>query len=397
LNKIKAVHTGVSGFPFGSAAINRCLSIYSILHKSGIEVLAINNKAVHLKNSANKVEKKGSFESVSYVNTTPLIYKPKNPIKRRLNNFFGTINEFLLLFKLGFKREIDVMFFYPRGYFFDLVFYWIFSKIFRFKILSHYVEYRSSFESRKNSFWLRLNDSLFDKHFMFFVDGVIPISEYLIDKVKERKKEIPLLKIPPLIDFNLFKGVEKNTAEKYFLYVGSTSYYKAIRLILDAYELIDNNKLRLTLIVHGPDLNKVKEDVNRSPKKDLMTILSGLDYKDLVQYYKNAEALLIPLSNSIQDKARFPQKISEYLASKNPIITTNYGEIKYYFKDNENAFVAKDNTPEYFSEKMKFIIENSEISKEIGLKGFETGLKYFDNNSYRTELTNFLYQELKID
>ena len=53
--------------------------------------------------------------------------------------------------------------------------------------------------------------------------------------------------------------------------------------------------------------------------------------RGLINKYENANALLILLTNSIHGRAQFPHKISEYLASDNLTIITNYGIIRYYF------------------------------------------------------------------
>ncbi len=395
--KVNIVHVGVSGVPFGrSAAINRCMAIYSIFSTDLFNVLAINNKADNAIEGTNKINKKGIHLNISYQYTTPSPYKPNNFFKRRLYNFIGPINEFFLILKLGIEGKIDIMIFYPKGNFIELVYYRIMSKLFRFSLISHYVEYRSSFKNRKKK-WQRFNDVLFDKYFMFFVDGIIPISNFLITHIKESKKNLPMIKIPPLVDFSLYDNFVKNAkTKKYFLYVGSAAYFNAIEKILEAYELINNRDYYLILILHGSGIDSVLNTISNHRKKDLIEIKSNLDYNDLVKCYKNAEALLIPISNSIQDKARFPQKISEYLASANPIITTNYGEVRHYFKDNINALVAKDDDPFYLSEKMKYVINNPEISKKIGLNGYHTGLEYFDNNSYKILLKDFLLEIIKI-
>ncbi len=388
--RINVVHVGISGVPFGkSAAINRCLGIYSILDKDEFNILAINNRAADYVENAIKVDRKGQYSNISYQYTTPTPYKPTTFFKRRLYNFLGRINEFFLLVKRGFKKEIDVMFFYPEGDFLELIFYRFFSKLFGFPLISHYVEYRSSFENRKKG-RLRINDALFDKYFMYFIDGAIPISEFLIDQIKTKKKKLPILKIPPLVDFKLFSKNKTNNTTKYFLYVGSTSYYKAIETILASFELIENNEYYLYLVIHGSGMEKLRDTLKKHPKNNLIKIYSGLEYSELVQYYNNAQALLIPLSNTIKDKARFPQKISEYLASKKPIITTDFGEIAYYFQDNINALVAKTDSASELSLKMKYIINNPKEAEIIGLNGYKTGLKSFDSNAYNESLKEFV-------
>lgn len=391
--KNNIIHVGVSGFPITkSAAINRCFGIYSILSSEKLNVHIINNRAVSNDDNSKKIKRNGNFSNISYEFTSPSPYKPNKFISRRYFNFVGAINEFLLLFKLGLQGNISLMFFYPKGNFFELLYYRMFSQMFRIPLISHYVEFRSSFENR-NKNWLKFNDFLFDKYFMFFVDGVIPISEYLVKHIKERK-ELPMIKIPPIVDFNLFSEVIEKKGNRNFLYVGSANYLRAIRIILKGFELVKSNDYFLYMVIHGHGTNKIINEIHRHPKKDLIRIYSGLEYKDLIRLYKEANALIVPLTNNVQDCARFPNKISEYLASSNPIITTNVGEIKIYFKDEQNALVADKDSPELIAEKMKFIINFPEKAKIIGRNGYNTGLKYFDSNSYRKKLMDFVLNQI---
>lgn len=392
--KLNIVHVGVSGIPYvRNASVNRCIAIYSLLSEDYFSVYALNNRASSLSQTPTGIKKKGKLFNISYQYTPLKQYIPSGFFERRINNASGRFNELILLLKLGFKKEIDLMLFYPKGNFFELIYYRLFSKVFGFPLVSHYVEYRSAFAGR-NNYWNKINDKLFDNYFMFFVNGVIPISEYLIEKIKIKRKKLPFLKIPPLTDFNYFKSIKK-VESKYFLYVSHSGYTKAIELILESFDLIEDNKYHLYLILSGEN-EKIKRKIIAHKKYKLIKVFSNLDFKELIQYYINATALLIPLSNSIQDRARFPQKISEYLASKNPIITTNYGEIPYYFEDQVNALVAKKNTAQSIAEKMKFIITNQKKAKLIGLKGYETGLKHFFNLAYKDDIKRFMYNIIKV-
>src|SRR5690606_34242781 len=119
-------------------------------------------------------------------------------------------------------------------------------------------------------------------------------------------------------------------------------------------------------------------------------MFSKLPYGELIELYKNAGALLIPLSNSVTDVARFPQKISEYLASANPVITTAYGEMPFYFSDGVNALVAPEYKPESFATKMNFVIHHPEDAVAIGRNGYEAGKKYFDIDSYGVTLKKMM-------
>ena len=126
-------------------------------------------------------------------------------------------------------------------------------------------------------------------------------------------------------------------------------------------------------------------------------MLSGHDFKKCVKqekqlynYYKNAAALFIPLRPTIQDKARFPHKIGEYLASGNPVISTNYGEVKHYFIDRETMLIADVYNIDLFSDKMQFIIDNPGEAQKIGNNGKSLALSSFDYKVYGEKIINFL-------
>ena len=65
----------------------------------------------------------------------------------------------------------------------------------------------------------------------------------------------------------------------------------------------------------------------------------------------------------------FPHKIGEYLASGNPVISTNYGEVKYYFTDMKNMLIAESYNIDEYATKMQFVIDNPALVKKIGIEG----------------------------
>lgn len=381
----------MSGIPFEKgAAINRCLVLYSVLDSELFSVLILNHKTGLEQRFDVEKPKSGSYGKLHYLYTTPTAYKPKTFLKRRYYKFIGRVNELFTLIKLKLNHNIDVLLYYPDGLFFDLIAYRTISKLLGIKLIAHYVEFRSSFE-RNGITWKRINDLLFDKYFMHFCDGVLPISSFLFEHVKDKKTTIPQLKIPPIIDFDSIaklKVDKKN--ENFFLYVGAAGYFSAINTILDAFERIEDSSYYLYLILHGKGLDKVREHIEKHTKSNLIKIFTNLDYSELIAFNLNAKALLIPLEDTIKDTARFPQKISEYIASKRPIITTDVGEIKYYFKDGDNALITSANEPALFSAKMEFVINHPKIAADIGKQAYETGLAYFNTISYKSKLEKFI-------
>jgi len=83
-----------------------------------------------------------------------------------------------------------------------------------------------------------------------------------------------------------------------------------------------------------------KEMFNTIKYTNAIILYNNIPYATLISLYKSADLLIIPLRNNIQDVARFPHKVSEYTASKRPLISSKIGELKHYFVNKESALLA---------------------------------------------------------
>lgn len=230
---------------------------------------------------------------------------------------------------------------------------------------------------------------VFARTFGWFSNGILPISEFIIKKIEHFKK--PYFKLPIMADFNEeheYTPKEENN----FVYCASVYYTRIIKMVIDSYARYtqERGKIKLTLILNGPDDRKkdIADYIETRQLTERITIKSKLPYKELVNEYLNAKALLIPLDPDYeQDEARFSQKIAEYLSSKSPVITNNVGEIKYYFNDDE---IIKCEFNEIgFAKAFSWITENEDKAKEIGIRGYERGAKEFDYRHLGQEMYDF--------
>lgn len=232
---------------------------------------------------------------------------------------------------------------------------------------------------------------IFARTFGWFAEGILPISEYIIKRIVHFKK--PYYKLPIMADF-MEKYEYTPKADNNFVYCASLYYTRIIKMVINAYSIYKEKggAIKLTMILNGPD-NLKKDIAEYIEEKGLsvsILIKSKLPYKDLINEYLNAKALLIPLDpNYEQDEARFSQKIAEYLSSKSPIITNNVGEIKYYFNDDE--IIRCEFNEDSFAKAFIWVEENGKRAKEIGLKGYERGLKEFDYRNLGNGMYDFFH------
>ena len=143
----------------------------------------------------------------------------------------------------------------------------------------------------------RPSNALYTKLFGKYVDGILPISEYIIEKIKPFGK--PYIKVPVLSEFN-GKFTEKNDC-RYFMYCVSGDYFRVIKTVLDAFKLfknVDSKDYKLILVLSGTEksIRAVGDYAEEKGLNSNMEIRRQLPYDELCRLYKNASALLIPLN-----------------------------------------------------------------------------------------------------
>ena len=119
--------------------------------------------------------------------------------------------------------------------FYAILFYYILSKLFGFKTILSYVEYFSGIKKKRFQIGDWVNDKLYDKFAPKLVDAVFPISEFLIDHLKEVSPGKKYLKIPGLTDFERYNGIEILPGSKIFSFCGDASYKEIIQFIIDSF------------------------------------------------------------------------------------------------------------------------------------------------------------------
>jgi len=217
--------------------------------EANVKPLVISNESVLSDSGDENVSLNGIHEGIEYQYTVNSPYTKGTGLKKQFFKSLGKIKEVFYLVKRNRSHGIDCAIFYTNGIFFNVLYIRLLSKILNFKLIFVYHEYRSGFESRKLLKYLSLNDKLFDKYFHYFFDAVMPISEFLMDHVKSSSKNKLVFKLPPLMDFNLYKN-KKTQMEAYFLYCGAMGHESIIHFILKSFEhATDHLNFKLYLVI----------------------------------------------------------------------------------------------------------------------------------------------------
>ena len=388
MSRKTVVHLGISGFPFGYAPIQRIRLVFKALKLGGFFPLIISKNSLHAKRDIKRIAR---YDGLPYVNTSRELRRPDNFFLRNLNKLSGIAGELILLFKI--RKDVVAAILYTPS-FHELVYYRILSGVLRFKLIIQYVEFRSSIDERKGSL-TGVNDLLFDKYGYYFCDGIIVISEFLKEHVLSRSKKTPVLKIPAINDFTVRPSTRFERTEPYLMYCGTIDYLEVIQFVLQSFvDLKLNNQYqgRLVLIISGANTEKwerLRSHIGQIQFSEMIDVKSGIDYSDLLSLYDGADLLMIPLRDTIQDKARFPHKVGEYTASKRPILSTNLGEMKTYFRNGVSAILAEDYSVEEYVETMSKWLASGDLTT-IGLNGYNVGMQNFHYARYANALVDFI-------
>jgi glycosyltransferase involved in cell wall biosynthesis len=380
---------GVNGFPYGTARIEKLKLIGKSLVYNNLKVVHVSNEWGYSKKG--EIPPKGQFEGIEYIYTSGISHRPGSFFARRWINLKGRVKEIIYISKNKCDAAIVSVI---SGMFFSLFYYWILSRMYGFKMYYPHHEEPEVTLNMKNLYY-RINVFLFNKYSWRMLDGAFPISNYLTEKIKNRNPELPLFKIPAMVDFEIFERIRPSAGtpdEKYFMYCGSIVYYEVIEFVIKAFEMANGKNFQLHLVISGNSKRKERllNRIEESPKMDQIIIFEYLDYDVLVQKYIQASALLIPLRDTIQDKARLPHKIGEYTASGNVVITNRVGDIPFYFQHKVNALLAENYDVKEFANLMEFVIYFPEEAEKIGLAGHETGMKVFNYKIYGQQLQDFM-------
>ena len=266
--------------------------------------------------------------------------------------------------------------------------YWFISKLlgYKFVVISH--EWGPTLKSAKKVKYILL--CLYAKVFGWFADAILPISEYIIERIRHFNK--PYFKVPILAEFekDSLIEVEKNNT---FVYCAAVYFKRIILMLIDAYKIYSEKGggIMLTLVLNGPEklMAEIQGYIDNIGLNNKVVIKTKLPYDDLLNEYKKAIALIIPLNPSYeQDEARFSQKIAEYVSSGSAILTNKVGEISYYFKKDE--FVACDFSEESFADAFKWIEFHNDDCTMIGRNGYRRGQLDFNYKNVGKGLYEFL-------
>jgi len=182
---------------------------------------------------------------------------------------------------------------------------------------------------------------------------------------------------------------------RYIAYCGSMYTDKdGVPILIKAYDIFAEQFQEINLVLIGDtnDTKKLKglyDILNKVKNKDKIILTGKMEYNEIPQLLVNAEALALARPDNTQAKGGFPTKLGEYLATGNPVVITDVGEIPDYLIHLENAFIAKSDDVVDFAEKLKLVFKDVSNARLIGIEGQRLAFTIFNYKVQAENLKHF--------
>jgi glycosyltransferase involved in cell wall biosynthesis len=382
--KIEIVFVGKTAFPVSTASSNRILSIGKGMVHVGASVSVYCFGVTKFSSKANPIAQKGKIDNICWNFTSLRVTATSFRLINGLFLFVGQIlGYFQILIKYYNKRPNFFTSQSGLGYIFPL---WVLAKVCRGKINFFRSEY-PIVKLKNNSLSKVYELLLYPITFKLF-DGMFLMTIALHKYFSPWKNEKAFVKIAPLtIDVSLFsKHYDSPFNFDYIAYSGSLSNEKdGIDILIKAFGIIEKQFPNLRLVIIGGAKNEddnqklldIVEEFVSLPEKVIFTGL--IKTSILPKYLTNASILALARPNSLQAQGGFPSKVGEYLATGNPVVVTDTGEIVNYLENKVNALIAVPGDVDDFVSKLLWALKNKQKANLIGEKGQKVAIDQFNN------------------
>ena len=375
-------------FPEGNAATNR---VYTYA-KGFVE----NGKSTHVITFGNdyQKDKEGVIDGINYY----VVFKPKdrsnNYLKRNLPKFTKYFYAIKLIKRLHKKEPITAIIVYTKNIYTHILIYLI-SRLIGTKLIIENSEhplryYRNGIVNR-----LRGNFKLFIELHTF--DAILLISHNLIEFYKKRiQNDHKILLVPSTVDPSRFAhGKSGFIPYEYIGYFGYINFHRdRLDLLLKAFAMITAKHPNIHLVMGGATRDSDRELILNMIEElhigDKVHLLNYLLRDEITKYFIDAKILVLVRSDHPDTNASYPSKLTEYLATGNPVISVSVGEIPNYLKNNENAFLFKPNDSNELFERLDFVLDNYDFAQEVGKKGKALTYNIFNYNYQSKRIIEFI-------
>ncbi|MFH1485933.1 MAG: glycosyltransferase [Chloroflexota bacterium] len=186
--------------------------------------------------------------------------------------------------------------------------------------------------------------------------------------------------IPNMVNLSDFSESKAFNEERpiRILFLGEVGPYHGHREVLQALaRRKDQLGDTMVQIVGGGSHLADIEELSRQLGLERHVFFSGrLNYRDVLPYLHQATIGLLPLADAPVDRARFPLKLLEYLASYTVVVANPTTEVSRVIRSGENGVLTADNSADSLIEEALRLRENGSLLRSLATEGRKTAERY---------------------
>lgn len=332
----------------------------------------------------------------------PYIYlgftqRPENKILKICDELLSITRLIVFLFSLIIKRESLTLLVYNSDLFYNIPIH-LTAKLFRIKLVKFVAEYidKSEFGVSFLGLLKRVAYFLNFRYLNKLSNKLILFSFYLKDcYLRLGYSESNIIVQPNLTDFDFWKVQE--TELKYVLGYSGAPYLKdGLSDLFRALSLLKKeSNIQLSLLIIGDAVFGDSLIPLLKKECDVLGISENVFFTGLVeswqvkQFLSECKILIITRPSTVQTKAGFPTKLGEYFATGRPVLATDFGDMKKYFRDSWDLIMAECGNPKSIAEKIKWMLSNPEEILIISERGYKRALNLLE---YKNSIKRIAYQ-----
>ncbi|MDC3404458.1 glycosyltransferase family 4 protein [Acidimicrobiia bacterium] len=217
------------------------------------------------------------------------------------------------------------------------------------------IESFDEFQNNKHSFLIEVQ-KLLRNWSINSAEIVITPSDHLKNFVSELGFNNEILKINNGVDITDIKRTNVHKADINLLIISRLVIQKNINIVIEAMELLDNKKVKLSIIGEGGEFNKLEGVIHELNLQNRVQLLGKIDNNKISQFLLTADIFI-----QASDYEGLPHSVLEAINYEIPILSTEVGGCKDLLNDGEHGFIIPiPPDKKIIAENIIYIIDNKD-------------------------------------
>jgi len=242
----------------------------------------------------------------------------------------------------------------------------------------------------------KVYDELFKKGDLF-----LPVSDYFKNRLIElgcNEEKIIVHRSGIKLDkFKCLPRTDKNKQCIQLLSIGRLVEKKGFEYsIKSVAQIIENTNYEINykIIGEGPLMNELNILIKQLGMVNNIEMLGAKSHDEVINHMYESQVFIAPsITSSDGDQEGIPNVLKEAMATGMPVISTYHSGIPELVEDGVSGFLTPERNVDVLAEKIKYMVDNPHLWKELGSVGRKVIEKDYDIDKLNQELIE-IYKNL---